>query len=121
MAQLHNEYISLKTSVNKQNIFLLSLPIHQETEINLHKTEEENYNREIDESPLKPFDATKPLVLLVEDNKDILNYIKQELTDKYNVITAMNGQDAIYVLENENVHSCGKRYYDANNGWNRTL
>ncbi len=104
LAQLHNGSISLKTSVDKQNIFLLSLPIHQETEINLHKTEEENYNREIDESPLKPFDATKPLVLLVEDNKDILNYIKQELTDKYNVITAMNGQDAIYVLENENVH-----------------
>jgi hypothetical protein len=45
--------------------------------------EEENFKRETDGELLKPFDSTKPLLLLVEDNKEILN-IKQELTDKYN-------------------------------------
>lgn len=104
LAQLHNGSITLKTSDDNQNIFLLSLPIHQETEINLYKAEEENYDVATDGNLLKPTDSTKPMLLLVEDNKEILNYIKQELTDKYNVITAGNGQDAIHVLENENVH-----------------
>ncbi|HEU5366726.1 MAG TPA: response regulator, partial [Hanamia sp.] len=104
LAQLHNGSIALKTSDDKQNIFLLSLPIHQETEINLHKTGEEDTTAADDGNILKPIDSTKPLLLLVEDNKEILNYIKQELMDKYNVITAADGQDAIHVLENENVH-----------------
>ncbi|HET7119457.1 MAG TPA: response regulator, partial [Hanamia sp.] len=104
LTQLHNGSIVIKTSDDKQNIFLLSLPIHQETEINLHKTEEENATVTLHESPLKPIDSTRPVVLLVEDNKEILNYIQNELADKYNVITAADGQDAIHVLENENVH-----------------
>jgi ligand-binding sensor domain-containing protein/signal transduction histidine kinase/DNA-binding response OmpR family regulator len=104
LAQLHNGSIALKISDDKQNIFLLSLPIHQETEINLHKTEEEDATAASDGNLVKPIDSTKPMLLLVEDNKEILNYIKQELTDKYNVITAADGQDAIHVLENENVH-----------------
>ncbi|HEY5463858.1 MAG TPA: two-component regulator propeller domain-containing protein [Hanamia sp.] len=104
LSQLHNGSIVIKTSDDNQNIFLLSLPIHQETEINLHKTEEENADVIPHESPLKPIDSTRPVVLLVEDNKEILNYIQNELADKYNVITAADGQDAIHVLENENVH-----------------
>jgi DNA-binding response OmpR family regulator len=70
----------------------------------LHKTAEEETTAADDGNILKPIDSTKPLLLLVEDNKEILNYIKQELMDKYNVITAADGQDAIHVLENENVH-----------------
>jgi ligand-binding sensor domain-containing protein/signal transduction histidine kinase/CheY-like chemotaxis protein len=104
LAQLHNGSITLKTSGDKQNIFLLSLPILQERVINLHKDEKENSNDADNKNDLKSFDQTKPILLLVEDNKEILNYIKQELTDKYNVITALNGQDAIRVLENENVN-----------------
>lgn len=104
LAQLHNGQIVMKTSDDNLNIFLLSLPIHQETEINLLKDEEDNANSTPEDNLSKFIDLTKPILLLVEDNKEILNYIKNELTDKYNVITAANGQDAIQVLENENVH-----------------
>ena len=104
LAQLHNGQIVMKTSDDNLNIFLLSLPIHQETEINLLKDEEDNANNTPEDNLSKFIDLTKPILLLVEDNKEILNYIKNELTDKYNVITAANGQDAIQVLENENVH-----------------
>jgi ligand-binding sensor domain-containing protein/signal transduction histidine kinase/DNA-binding response OmpR family regulator len=104
LAQLHKGDIVVKTSDDYQNIFLLSLPIHQETEINLFKAEEDNASMTPIGNLSNSFDLAKPILLLVEDNKEILNYIKNELTDKYNVITAANGQDAIQVLENENVH-----------------
>jgi len=37
----------------------------------------------------------KPLVLFVEDNDDITEYVKMSLTDKYNVITASDGEQGI--------------------------
>ncbi|MBR2888056.1 MAG: response regulator, partial [Bacteroidales bacterium] len=37
----------------------------------------------------------KPLVLFVEDNDDITEYVKMSLNDKYNVITASDGEQGI--------------------------
>ena len=103
LAQLHNGNIVVKTSDGNQNIFLLSLPIHQETEINLYRKEEEDNNNFSPERSLVETDPLKHSLLLVEDNKEILNYISQELCQKYNVIPAGNGQEAMEILENENV------------------
>jgi len=103
LAQLHNGQIVVKTSGDNQNIFLLSLPVHQETEINLYKTEEENNADLVSENILPESGEVKPLLLLVEDNKEILHYIKQELNIRYQVLTAANGQEALQILENENV------------------
>ena len=93
----------MKTSGDNQNIFLLSLPVHQETEINLYKTEEEKNADLVSENILPESGEVKPLLLLVEDNKEILHYIKQELNIRYQVLTAANGQEALQILENENV------------------
>ncbi|MEO6704337.1 MAG: response regulator, partial [Ginsengibacter sp.] len=103
LAQLHNGDILVKTSEDNQNIFLLSLPIHQETEFNLHRMEEEDGINISSEKLLPEIDSIRPVLLLVEDNKEILNYIWQELNIKYNVIPAGNGQEALKILENENV------------------
>lgn len=106
LAQLHNGNIVIKTSEEQQNIFLLSLPIHQEKEMILKNASEED-NETLaakEEANEKSIDPTKPILLLVEDNREILNYIRQELLPKYNVVIAENGQDAIRVLEKENVH-----------------
>lgn len=103
LAQLHNGNILVKTSDDNQNILLLSLPIHQETGINLNRKEEENINHISSEISKIVTDPLKPTLLLVEDNKEILNYIWQELSQKYNVIPASNGQEALEILENENV------------------
>lgn len=103
LAQLHNGNIQLKTSEEKENIFLLSLPIHQETEINFKKNNEEEENF-IAKDFSSETDPSRPNLLLVEDNKEILNYIGQELQQKYNVISALNGQEAIGILERENIN-----------------
>ena len=41
----------------------------------------------------------QPLILIVEDNSDILLYLKSLLNDKYEVITAWNGEEGLSAAE----------------------
>jgi DNA-binding response OmpR family regulator len=45
--------------------------------------------------------SMKPLLLLIDDNEEILEFLEHELNEKYTVIKALNGQEAIELL-NEN-------------------
>lgn len=46
----------------------------------------------------------KPVILLVDDNEEILEFIADELSTKYTVINASNGQAALEVLNKETIH-----------------
>lgn len=43
----------------------------------------------------------KPVILLVDDNEEILEFIEHELNEKYTVIKALNGQEALNTLKEE--------------------
>lgn len=43
----------------------------------------------------------KPVILLVDDNEEILEFIEHELNEKYTVIKALNGQEALDLLKEE--------------------
>jgi DNA-binding response OmpR family regulator len=43
----------------------------------------------------------KPVILLVEDNEDILEFVAGELSEKYTVLKASNGQQALDILKEE--------------------
>ncbi len=43
----------------------------------------------------------KPVILLVDDNEEILEFIENELNEKYTVIKALNGQEALDILKQE--------------------
>jgi len=43
----------------------------------------------------------KPVLLLVDDNEEILEFIEHELNEKYTVIKATNGHDALQLLKEE--------------------
>ena len=45
----------------------------------------------------------KPIVLLVDDNEEILDFISDDLSEHYTVCTAFNGADALKVLQAEHV------------------
>lgn len=47
---------------------------------------------------------TKPVVLLVDDNEEILDFISDDLSDKFKVLTAENGLQGLAILEREIVH-----------------
>jgi len=101
LVQLHKGELFLNVIQNQLNVFLLSLPIHQETEIDYKSA------GEVDQ-PWKDDDENtngngKPAILLVEDNKEILNYIHKELSSNYQVIKALNGLEALDILQKENI------------------
>jgi DNA-binding response OmpR family regulator len=41
----------------------------------------------------------KPLILLADDNEEILEFLEHELNEKYTVIKALNGQEALELLK----------------------
>ena len=43
----------------------------------------------------------KPVLLLIDDNEEILEFLEHELIEKYTVIKALNGQDALTVLKGD--------------------
>lgn len=48
-------------------------------------------------------DQRKPIILLVDDNEDILDFIADDLSDNYTVLTAINGKEALKVLSQESI------------------
>jgi CheY-like chemotaxis protein/anti-sigma regulatory factor (Ser/Thr protein kinase) len=104
LAQLHKGSLELKTSIEKINIFLLSLPMHQEKEIHFGENEQdETAGSTTDELAALIPDHSKPAILIVEDNKEILNYIQKELIGQYHVLKAYNGHEALELLQIENI------------------
>ncbi|HEX2845522.1 MAG TPA: response regulator [Chitinophagaceae bacterium] len=45
----------------------------------------------------------KPVILLVDDNGEILDFISEDLGEKYTVLKAFNGQEALDLLQHEPV------------------
>lgn len=104
LAELHKGSLNF-TALNSMNVFILSLPAHHEKEFQLHHQEEQteefySFRTKVDEDS----SVLKPTVLLVEDNKDILNFLSKELSPFYTIITAYNGQEAIDMIENTSVN-----------------
>jgi two-component system cell cycle response regulator len=44
------------------------------------------------------------VILVIDDNEDILDFLSSDLGDKYTVITATNAKDALEILNKETVH-----------------
>lgn len=45
----------------------------------------------------------KPVILLVDDNGEILDFLSEDLNEKYTVLKALNGQEAMNLLQREPV------------------
>lgn len=61
--------------------------------------EKDNFGSELE------FDQdAKPVVLLVDDNEEILDFISDDLSEKFRVLVAQNGLEGLAILEKEIVH-----------------
>ncbi|TSJ35929.1 response regulator [Mucilaginibacter corticis] len=101
LAELHRGQLVLKKPVNQLNTFNVTLPVHQEKEFDLDgsKTEYEIAGTVKDDK----FDFMKPHLLLVDDNPEILDFIADELNEKYAVIKATGAQEALDMIEMEHI------------------
>lgn len=67
------------------------------------ETVDEVYDDEHEDISLSPEKNGKLNILIVEDNKDMRDYIRSILTEYYNVMEAANGEEALQVLKSTNV------------------
>ena len=104
LAELHKGVLDLSKPENDLNIFVLTLPIHQEKEFKFQMDEtappvEDSSNPDNEEFN----DVSKPEILLVEDNKEILDFICNEISYEYLVRKSFNGKEALEILKEGNI------------------
>jgi signal transduction histidine kinase/serine/threonine protein kinase len=102
---LHGRII-VKSRVNQGSSFKISLPQYVMKAGDL-PARDFNYNEQINTLPLtagsdykEEIDQSKPNILLVEDNQDLLFFLKNKLGALYNMYCAVNGKEAIGKLKN---------------------
>jgi len=98
LTEMHNGTLKLTTN-DKYNIFKLSLPIHQQEEVDFKVEETVDAGIEINDTEDRTSAEGLPSILLVEDHNDILKYISQELRGEYFILKANDGVEAMELLE----------------------
>ena len=104
LAELHKGTLELRQAENDLNTFVLCLPLHQENEFTFYDdlAAEANTTEPLKEE-LEHSGETKPCLLLVENNKEMLEFIAGELSADYTILKAYNGEKALEILKKESV------------------
>ncbi|MBQ3655285.1 MAG: response regulator [Bacteroidales bacterium] len=87
LVELHKGTIAVESTLGQGTKFIIEIPSLKEAAAPEEKAEEALTT----EDPKNQ----KPIVLVVEDNADILEYVKMALTEKYSVLTASDGEAGI--------------------------
>jgi len=116
----HHGKISIESKENQFTELCVSLPnnlysfsdvelTNQTTEnksefLQQIKEQEPELNKEIaSENINAKYEEDKSTILLVDDNEDMLKYLKDALIDQYNILVANNGKTAMDILKNQEV------------------
>lgn len=107
IVESHNGCIEVESEVNKGSSFIVTLPVEQAqvlpqdtgtSLLNNPAIPEEILQEDLSDSPIKH----KPTMLIVDDNEEMLNFLSSSLADKYSILTAEDGIEALNKLkENE--------------------
>ena len=106
LAKSQNGTLQVESQLGKGTVFTLELP---RKEVMISRTqelqEESKPQIKAESAPAEvlplPNEGKKPHLLIVEDNVELREYIKQILTVQYNVEEAANGMEALKMLEGE--------------------
>lgn len=97
LSDLHEGSLSVESKVGKGTVFTFRLNADNTYPDALHKESEAETLQEAKnvESVADEGIERQPVVLVVEDNDDIRDYIESSLKSKYQVLTAVNGQEGV--------------------------
>ena len=111
LVELHKGRIRVESSEGKGSIFNVTIPLGKEhlkpeeiiegkiekEEIEAEEVEvESEYEGQKERSDIEVLTETgKLLLLIVEDNTDVRNYIKEDLQTEYRILEAVNGEEGL--------------------------
>ncbi len=114
LARLHNGNIELKSEINKGSSFCFSIPLDKESitkQKHVEELQESKYKQVIhtnetivENSNLIPNKNNKelPVILIVEDNDQIADYLNNNLQEYFKCYIAVNGQEGLKAAEIHN-------------------
>ena len=102
LAQLHNGRFYLDDKEAALNSFVLCLPAYQPMRSEA-ADERPDGGAEREDGDATAGEGRRPSVLLVDDERDLREFVAQELDAKYRVLQAGNGQEALDVLREQGV------------------
>lgn len=98
LVELHEGEIRVESTQSEGSTFYISLLTDNIYPNALHadsteESETENIDIMPEENQEAPSDSGKPILLVVEDNEEIRNYIAESFSDSFEVKTAINGKE----------------------------
>ena len=106
LVKRHLGNITVASEENKGTTFHLRFPTDHKKYIH-HKDTVSNESvpyfipEPTDNSSYKPSPQTAPSLLIVEDNPDLRNFLRQSLAESYRITEAQNGQEALETIAQE--------------------
>jgi signal transduction histidine kinase/DNA-binding response OmpR family regulator len=100
---MHKGIISVEDNMPQGSIFTFKLPVLEIRNIEELNAEKETGDElfEIEENQNVP---VNPVLLFVDDNTDFCDFMADSLSDEYTVIVANNGQEAIDLLDRNDIN-----------------
>lgn len=95
LVELHNGTITYNHTTGGMNRFEITLPLKQSTSLELAA----DTTPETKEPEVLVQIGSGPLILIVEDQKDMLHFIAGELAEHFRVMSAANGKEALAILQ----------------------
>ncbi len=99
LCELHHIELSVQSEVGKGSEFRLLLDPAEDYPEALHPVME--YLSEAEETQEPPAEPDRVRVLVVEDNPDILEYIRESLDTEFSVLTATQGREGLKIAIRE--------------------
>lgn len=95
LVTLHQGEIRVESTLNKGTTFFFGLLTNNTYPTATHAEiqEKEITTEQTDLSHEEMSDSNKPVLLVVEDNQDILNYISDAFSESFEIVTATNGEE----------------------------
>jgi len=95
LVKLHEGEIKVESSLEQGTSFIFTIKEDNVYPTALHGKKEATPQTSVQETNMEEKSGKKPLLLIVEDNKDILEYIASSFVNDFETITAENGRDGL--------------------------